>query len=130
PVARHETFPATACKAVSRGRTPDRIRNMNWAAFAIISVLSVCAFTATGAEPPREVKEIRVGIIGLDTSHVVAFTKLLNDPKAAGELAGLRVVAAFAGGSKDIPASRDRVDKFTQQVREMGVRIVDSIPAL
>jgi predicted dehydrogenase len=72
---------------------------------------------------------IRAGIIGLDTSHVVEFTKLLNDPKAGEDLAGLRVVAAFPGGS-EIPSSRDRVAKFTEQVKGMGVEIVDSIPAL
>jgi predicted dehydrogenase len=75
-------------------------------------------------------KTLRAGIIGLDTSHVIAFTKTLNDPKASGELAGVRVVAAFPGGSADFPPSRDRVEKFTQQVKDMGVEIVDSIPAL
>lgn len=74
---------------------------------------------------------VKVGIIGLDTSHVVAFTKVLNDPNAAGDLAGVRVVAAFPGGSPDIPDSRDRVAGFTQELREkFGVEIVDSIGAL
>jgi hypothetical protein len=72
---------------------------------------------------------LRAGIIGLDTSHVVEFTKALNDPKAADDLAGVRVVAAFPGGS-EIPSSRDRVAKFTEQVKGMGVEIVDSIPAV
>src|SRR5690606_6930619 len=73
---------------------------------------------------------LRVGIIGLDTSHVVAFTKLLNDRQASGELAGVRVVAAYPGGSPDISASRDRLAGFTQQVQKMGVEIVDSIDTL
>ena len=29
-------------------------------------------------------KEIGIGLIGLDTSHVTAFTKIINDPKAEG----------------------------------------------
>ena len=74
-------------------------------------------------------KPLRAGIIGLDTSHVPAFTKLFNGPKADGDLAGIKVVAGFPGGT-DMPASRDRVVKFTEQVREMGVEIVGSIPAL
>ena len=41
--------------------------------------------------------------MGLDTSHVIAFTQMLNDPKAAGELARLKIVAGFPGGSPDIP---------------------------
>ena len=32
-------------------------------------------------------REIRIGLIGLDTSHVTAFTKIINDPKAEGPLA-------------------------------------------
>jgi hypothetical protein len=78
----------------------------------------------------QDAKPIRVGIIGLDTSHVVAFTKLLNDPKSSGDLAGVRVVAAYPGGSPDIPSSADRLEGFTKAVREMNVEIVDSIDAL
>lgn len=76
-------------------------------------------------------KSLRAGIIGLDTSHVVAFTKLLNSPTPKPELAGVRVVAAFPGGSPDLPASRDRVTGYTKQLREeFGVEIVASIEAL
>ena len=52
--------------------------------------------------------DLRVGLIGLDTSHVTAFTGLLNDPAAKDHVAGARVVAAFKGGSPDIASSRDR----------------------
>lgn len=74
-------------------------------------------------------KPLRAGIIGLDTSHVPAFTKLFNNPKADGDLAGIKVVAGYPGGT-DMPASKDRVAKFTEQVRGMGVEIVDSISKL
>jgi predicted dehydrogenase len=76
-------------------------------------------------------KPLRAGIIGLDTSHVVAFTQLLNARSPKPELAGVRVVAAYPGGSPDIPASRDRVAGFTAELREkFGVKIVDTIDAL
>ncbi|WP_397384535.1 Gfo/Idh/MocA family protein [Prosthecobacter sp.] len=74
-------------------------------------------------------KPLRAGIVGLDTSHVPAFTKLFNNPKADGDLAGIKVVAGYPGGT-DMPASKDRVAKFTEQVRGMGVEIVDSISKL
>ena len=74
---------------------------------------------------------IRIGIIGLDTSHVPAFTGLFNDPKAEGDLAGFKVVAGFPGGSKDIKASYGRVEMFTNQIRDKyGVEIVSSIDEL
>ena len=68
-------------------------------------------------------------MIGLDTSHVPAFAKIFNNPKATGEVAGIRIVAGYPGGT-DIPASRDRVAKFTEQLRDMGIEIVDTIPKL
>jgi len=74
--------------------------------------------------------EIEVGIIGLDTSHAIAFTKTMNDPDAEGALADCRVVAAYPKGSPDIESSVSRVPKYTRQIREMGVEIVDTIPAL
>jgi hypothetical protein len=75
-------------------------------------------------------KELRAGIIGLDTSHVIAFTKILNDPEAEPDVAGCRVVAAFPEGSPDIESSVSRVPAYTKQIQEMGVEIVDSIDAL
>ncbi len=72
---------------------------------------------------------LRAGMIGLDTSHVPAFTKIFNDPKATGDVAGIRVTVGYPGGT-DMPASRDRVQMFTEQLRQMGVKIVDSIPKL
>jgi predicted dehydrogenase len=76
---------------------------------------------ARGDEP------LKVAIIGVDTSHAVAFTALINDPKAAGPLARIEVVAAFPGGSDDIPASRERVPGFVEQLRKSGVRIASTI---
>jgi len=77
-----------------------------------------------------ETAPLRVGIIGLDTSHAVAFTKLMNAEEAQGALARVRVTAAYPGGSPDVAASRDRVERFTAEVAAMGVAIVDGIPAL
>lgn len=71
---------------------------------------------------------MRLGMIGLDTSHVIAFTRYLHDPAND---TGCRVVAGYPGGSPDMPASADRVEKFTQQLRdEFGVAIVDTIEGL
>jgi len=75
-------------------------------------------------------KPLRVGIIGLDTSHAVAFTQILNDPKATEDVADCRVVAAYPKGSPDILSSTERVPDYTVKVRDLGVEIVDSIEAL
>ena len=76
-------------------------------------------------------KTLRVGMIGLDTSHVTAFTALLNDPNHPDHVPGAKVVAAFKGGSPDIEASATRIDKFTAELRDKWkIEIVDSIDAL
>jgi predicted dehydrogenase len=83
-----------------------------------------CHMQASGAD-------LRVGIIGLDTSHVIAFTKSLNDSTSPDFVPGGHVVAAFKGGSPDLEASAGRIDKFTAELQdEYKVKLVDSIPAL
>ncbi len=89
----------------------------------------VCQLLQPSFAQESTVPVLRAGIIGLDTSHVPAFTKIFNDPQASGDLAGIRVVAGYPGGT-DFPPSRDRVQKFTETVRGMGVEIVDSIAQL
>jgi len=70
----------------------------------------------------------RIGIIGLDTSHVPAFTKLINDPAKS---SGCKVVAGYPGGSPDIQASAGRVQGYTNELRDkFGVEIVGSIEEL
>jgi len=84
--------------------------------------------SATIAE--EQGKMIRLGIIGCDTSHVIAFAKEINNPDATGDLAEIEIVAAYPGGSPDLPASKDRVEGYTAELRNQGIKIVDSIPAL
>lgn len=79
---------------------------------------------------PLQADVKKVGIIGCDTSHVPAFTKVLNEAKKP-EVSGFKVVAAFPGGSDDIPASKNRKDGFVKTLRETyGVEIVSSVEEL
>src|SRR3954467_9947049 len=65
--------------------------------------------------------EAKVGIIGLDTSHSVAFTKSLNTPGKAAELKGYRVIAAYPKGSNDIESSVKRISGYIEEVKKLGV---------
>lgn len=104
---------------------------MRWASIARFAGLLLISLAVTAFARADDPKPLKAGIIGLDTSHVVAFTKLLNDPNAKGELAGVRIVAAYPAGSQDIPSSRDRLAGYTADLREKyGVEIVDSVEAL
>lgn len=72
----------------------------------------------------------RIGIIGLDTSHSVAFTKEFNNPEAGPELRGYKVVAAYPHGSRDIESSVSRIPGYTAEVQKLGVAISASIDEL
>jgi predicted dehydrogenase len=75
--------------------------------------------------------ELKIGIIGFDTSHVPAFTKLLNDTSDPHHIPGARVVAGVATFSDDLESSYSRVEGYTNEVREKyGVAIVDTIESM
>src|SRR5512144_1117671 len=80
---------------------------------------------------PAAAADLRLGIVGTDTSHAPAFAAVFNDPSSPQHVAGARIVAAYRGGSPDLPSSRDRIDNFTTQLRDkFGVEIVGSIAEL
>src|ERR1041385_1791133 len=90
------------------------------ARFFIVVALTWCAASFA--------TDIRIGIIGCDTSHVIAFTETLNNPDAKEHIAGGKVVAAFKGGSADIPSSANRVDEYSDTLQiKLGVKFYDSI---
>jgi len=89
----------------------------------LLFVLSV-ALTASAAD-------LRLGIVGTDTSHTVAFASVLNDPANKDHVAGARIVAAYKGGSPDIPESWNRVEKFSSELQsKWGVELVPDIKTL
>jgi hypothetical protein len=75
--------------------------------------------------------ELRLGIVGTDTSHVSVFTKILNDEMSPDHVPGARIVAAYKGGSKDVESSYTRVDKYAEELRtKWKIEIVRDIPTL
>jgi len=92
--------------------------------FKVSLLLLVCGVCAGAAD-------FRLGIIGTDTSHVPVFTREFNDSTAPGFVPGFRVVAAWKGGSPDIPDSATRVDGFANELHDTyGVQLVSDIPTL
>ena len=70
---------------------------------------------------------LKVGVIGLDNYQAVAFTSLFRAAKSGEPLSGFEVVAAFPGGSPDIPSSVEALPRWTESFAEMGIPCVDSI---
>lgn len=90
------------------------------------TILGIALFALTS-----HASELRVGIIGCDTSHATAFTETWNNPQTKGHIAGFKVVAAFRGGSADIPQSVKLQEVVVPKLKEKyGVRFYDSIEEL
>ncbi len=94
----------------------------------LVGMLAVSAST-TSAAPTQP---LRAGMIGCDTSHATAFTRLLNASTNDVDhlCGGVQVVAALPESSDDIASSRDRLGKFTEELRSLDVEMVDSIDQL
>src|SRR2546422_6208568 len=91
----------------------------------------IMAVTLGLAASAAQAADLKLGIVGTDTSHVVAFTRLLSDPSSPDHIPGARIVAAYKGGSPDLAPSRDRIDGFTRELQEkFGVEIVGTIAEL
>ncbi|WP_439557101.1 Gfo/Idh/MocA family protein [Dyadobacter sp.] len=94
------------------------------AAGAGLSMLGHLPLSAKPAEGKR------VGIIGLDTSHSIAFAKALNAATPDPVFEGYKVAAAYPYGSKEIESSAKRIPGYIEEVKKLGVEIVDSIQDL
>ena len=91
--------------------------------FLALSIHAAVVCSQDSSEP------LRVGIIGLDTSHSIAFTKLINNSTEA-PLSDCRITVAYPHGSPDIESSTSRIPKYTAEMEGMGVQIVEDIPSL
>ncbi|MBI5380311.1 MAG: Gfo/Idh/MocA family oxidoreductase [Opitutae bacterium] len=88
---------------------------------SLIALFAFALLATLRAEP------LKIAIVGLDSSHSVAFTKLLHEEKNPDHVPGGVVVAAFKGGSPDIEKSIKRIDGFTEQMSKLGVKIAGTI---
>jgi len=87
--------------------------------------LGICTIGSAG-EPSLPLK---AGIIGID-AHALPWTTIINNPEVTGELADMKIVAAYPGGSQDIPRSIEVLEDRATKISKFGVEIVDSIDAL
>jgi len=106
------------------------------------------AFIALVAAAAQAAEPVRVGILGLDNYQAVAFTQLFHTPmtekalarldpqarrqaeQASQELSGIRVTAAVAIGSPDIPDSVENLPKWVERFGKMGIPIVPTVEEL
>jgi|GEM_PF-46689 WD40 repeat protein/predicted dehydrogenase len=99
-----------------------------------LSAIGAVSFPAgaddAGDAANTEEKIIRIGMIGLDTSHCLAFAKLLNMKDDKQYVPGCRLVGVYPKGSPDIQSSVSRVPKYMEEIQKYGVKIVDDLDDL
>lgn len=81
------------------------------------------AFSKNGFTP---VNGRRIGMIGLDTSHSVAFARSLNNCKDD-TFSGFKLTSAYPYGSRSIKTSYERIPGYIKEVQGYGVQVKDSI---
>ncbi len=100
----------------------------HWIRVSTLLGLGVLVFAVSG-HADESAAPMKAGIIGLD-AHALAWTRIINDPEATGMLSQMVIVAGYPGGSPDIPQSMELLNKQIGPLRELGVRIVNSIDEL
>jgi predicted dehydrogenase len=127
-------FPLSDGSAVYGGITPHQysIRSNTEQPVAVSAYDSVSANASTPSILSSKSKKVvstqplKVGLLGLDTSHAPTFTQILNDPRNPQHIPGATVVAGYPGGSSDMEISISRVKGFTDELRDKhGVEILD-----
>ena len=98
----------------------------------IISTLLFLAALCIGAQAqenvPTQAPVTKIGIIGLDTSHSIAFTKYLNDPNSfEPQVLKYEVVIAYPYGTQTIESAAKRIPQYIDDIQNYGVKIAGSI---
>jgi len=93
---------------------------------AITLVFLASLSSLRAAEPAGRIK---TGIIGCD-AHALDWTRIVNGSQATGPIADVRIVAAYPGGSPDIPESVEYLKNSVEPMKALGVEMVDSIDTL
>lgn len=94
-------------------------------------VLAAASFFVVGGliAAPCLAEPIRVGIIGLD-AHAVPWTRIIHDRAAKPPISDMRIVAAVAAPSPDVPFSATNIQQNIAAMRDLGVEILGTAEEL
>ena len=110
----------------SKRSRPRKIASLIAAVALSLNATNLISQSVQADEP----KPIKIGVIGLDTSHAPAFAKVFNAKDAVGEFASQEITHAYAGGSDDLESSYSRLPEYVKQFETMGIELVDSVDEL
>ena len=95
------------------------------ALMSLAAAANIPAIAGTERQPGDK----KIGLIGLDTSHSPAFTKIINDPSDT-SMKGFSVTHAYRYGSKTIESSASRIPQYTEEMKALGITITESLEQL
>ena len=98
--------------------------------FILLIAICVTPTVFSHSQETAENTVRRIGIIGTTTSHVPAFTDILNKTDNVEPLSRYKITAAFPGGMPDNPDSWDRLPTFLDNLKERNIAIYPSIEAM
>ncbi len=101
------------------------LNRRNFLYMSALGLGSMISFPALSKDYLYNKTKKRVGIIGLDTSHAIAFTKSLHEQPE--RFRHYKVVSAYPYGTKTIPSATERIPKYTEDIKKLGVKIASSI---
>ena len=88
----------------------------------VLCISCTCLQWGMAAEP------VRVGIVSIDSYQALAFTQLFRQPPEDNpDVGGLEVIAAWPGGSPDLPQTLKEVERWRPYLEDYGVTMEDSI---
>ncbi len=97
-------------------------------AIVALATLCIAAKAQDNVPTPAPAPVTKIGIIGLDTSHSIAFTKYLNDPNSfEPQVLNYEVVIAYPYGTQTIESASKRIPKYIDEIQNYGVKIAGSI---
>ncbi|MEO6909440.1 MAG: Gfo/Idh/MocA family oxidoreductase [Edaphobacter sp.] len=91
---------------------------LNRSATQLVRWLGCCTLAMLFLATSSFAADLRLGIIGTDSSHSVEFTRILNDAASPDHVSGARVVAVFKSGSPDVESSSSRIERFTAELKD------------
>ncbi|MCC7424862.1 MAG: Gfo/Idh/MocA family oxidoreductase [Planctomycetaceae bacterium] len=98
--------------------------------FVALWTMGLTLAMACAAGQADEKKPVRLGILGIDNYQAVEYVQMYNNPKAEGDLAGLRVTAAWPVISEDYPKSAELTEMWKKQMLSVNANPKDPATAI
>ncbi len=97
-----------------------------WTVFASFLICVALTVVADAQDKPPE-KTLRIGMIGLDTSHCLAFTKLLNTPDSPEHVPAVELLPFIPKAVRHRKQCVASPGLYDREIRMMGVEINENL---